>query len=762
MAISKVILNGVTQMDVTTDTVDAQYMVSGKTATKADGTKTTGSLTARSSSDLTASGATVTVPAGVYSSQASKSVASGTAGTPTATKGTVSNNSVSVTPSVTNTTGYITGSTKTGTAVTVSASELVSGTKSITENGTGIDVTNYASVDVAVPTGPKHTATITQGTTRRTNVRYNGVTYRATDATFEFSAGDTCSLEAYGEMAGGTIYEDGVQIGTSDSGSPYTYTLPDCDVEFELQTNVGGRIDITKVSSSITVNPLSVTQNGTYTAPTGTAYSPVTVNVSGGDTPTPWTRPSDWPDLSRMDVSSGNVIYMTSYADEARGFCNFGVFCTGSYTVEVGSISGSTFISDVTETYSSGTYCKLYYGSANGTYKVLRVTGTAITQFIFSTSNVTIDTFNGYAQNQGVIDIVGKLPSCYNFKCQNVRNLINFDVSSLVLTGTYVSYMFGGCYALESVSTSNWDVSSVTNMSSMFNACYSLTSLDVSSWNVGNVSNMTYMFYACYSLASLDVSSWNVGSVTNMSYMFYSCYSLTSLDVSDWNMGSVTNMFNMFSNCYSLVSLDVSSWNVGSVTNMTSLFSNCASLASLDVSSWNVSSVTNMTSLFSNCTSLASLDVSDWDVSSVTSISGMFYTCYSLASLDVSDWDVGSVTNMSQVFCYCGSLASLDVSDWDFSAATNTNSMFYYCQGLHGSMTFPSSMTLIGSQCFNGDRSLYEWHFTATTPPTLSNTNAFSNMTDFGGKKIYVPAASLSAYQSATNWSTYASYMVGE
>ena len=77
---------------------------------------------------------------------------SGTAGTPTATKGAVNNHAISVTPSVTNTTGYITGSTKTGTAVTVSASELVSGTLSITQNGTA-DVTNYASVDVSVSGG---------------------------------------------------------------------------------------------------------------------------------------------------------------------------------------------------------------------------------------------------------------------------------------------------------------------------------------------------------------------------------------------------------------------------------------------------------------------------------------------------------------------------------------------------------------------------------------------------------------------------------
>lgn len=73
---------------------------------------------------------------------------SGTAGTPTATKGTVSNHAVSVTPSVTNTTGYITGGTKTGTAVSVSASELVSGTLTISSGGTK-DVTNYASASVA-------------------------------------------------------------------------------------------------------------------------------------------------------------------------------------------------------------------------------------------------------------------------------------------------------------------------------------------------------------------------------------------------------------------------------------------------------------------------------------------------------------------------------------------------------------------------------------------------------------------------------------
>ena len=108
--------------------------------------------TPRTSADLTVSGATVTAPAGVYASDASKSVASGTAGTPTATKGSVSNHAITVTPSVTNTTGYITGGTLTGTAVSVAASELVSGSETKTANGT-YDVTNLASLVVNVSGG---------------------------------------------------------------------------------------------------------------------------------------------------------------------------------------------------------------------------------------------------------------------------------------------------------------------------------------------------------------------------------------------------------------------------------------------------------------------------------------------------------------------------------------------------------------------------------------------------------------------------------
>lgn len=46
--------------------------------------------------------------------------------------------------------------------------------------------------------------------------------------------------------------------------------------------NLASAISSISSGTPTTITPLNVTENGTYTAPTGTAYSPVTVNVSGG------------------------------------------------------------------------------------------------------------------------------------------------------------------------------------------------------------------------------------------------------------------------------------------------------------------------------------------------------------------------------------------------------------------------------------------------------------------------------------------------
>lgn len=165
-------------------------------------------ITRRSSSDLSASGATVTVPSGYYASQGTKSVTSGSAGTPTATKGTVSNHSVSVTPSVTNTTGYITGGTKTGTAVTVTASELVSGSETKTENGT-YNVTNLAELIVNVSGG---------GTSKNTQIC--SAVGRATTSTYTAVSGITLTVSKTGTY---DVYWCGYRSSTSGTSGSQLY-----------------------------------------------------------------------------------------------------------------------------------------------------------------------------------------------------------------------------------------------------------------------------------------------------------------------------------------------------------------------------------------------------------------------------------------------------------------------------------------------------------------------------------------------------------
>ena len=115
MAISKLILDGEVQMDVTQDTVTPNSLLYPHTATAANGEKITGNIETKTASDISISENTVTIPGGYYDKQQTASVANGSLSAPTASKGPVSNNRIDVTPSVTATSGYIRGGTVSGT-----------------------------------------------------------------------------------------------------------------------------------------------------------------------------------------------------------------------------------------------------------------------------------------------------------------------------------------------------------------------------------------------------------------------------------------------------------------------------------------------------------------------------------------------------------------------------------------------------------------------------------------------------------------------
>ena len=130
-----------TFVDTSDATLDAgSQMLAGVTA-YADGTKVTGTIESKDAGDLTVSGATVTVPAGNYAEQATKSVASGSATAPASISGssatltTGSNTltltkSVSVTPVVS--AGYVSAGTAGNASVSLTASVTTKAAATIT------------------------------------------------------------------------------------------------------------------------------------------------------------------------------------------------------------------------------------------------------------------------------------------------------------------------------------------------------------------------------------------------------------------------------------------------------------------------------------------------------------------------------------------------------------------------------------------------------------------------------------------------------
>jgi hypothetical protein len=81
------------------------------------------------------------------------------------------------------------------------------------------------------------------------------------------------------------------------------------------------------------------------------------------------------------------------------------------------------------------------------------------------------------------------------------------------------------------------------------------------------------------------------------------------------------------------------------------------------------------------------------------------------------------------------------------------DSAFHRCMALT-SVTIPASVTAIGNYAFYNCDNLAAVYVNAAVPPTLGGTYVFDN--NPAGRMIYVPAASVSAYQSATYWSNYA------
>lgn len=361
-------------------------------------------ITRRSSTDLTVSGATVTVPSGYYLNQAQKSVdvitlptaltngaegtriatltlpnginkylqipkgynnstsyyqfdvPNGTAGTPTATKGTVSNHSISVTPSVTNTTGYITGSTKTGTAVTVTAAELESGNLAITENGNNISVSGYSTVSVNVSGGgggmSVATATATPSTASA-SIQFTGLSGEPTSFVVTTAGDLTTGASPYKTAAvvfDGTDLHGQIVTNTSNAQASYSTNF--------TKTYSNGTLTITGTGTNFQPNQYKLIYTyGGSSANLGTAQT----QVGSGATSVTFTGLTDEPDYF-------SVIFKSDFGTSSGYQRVMSVAYDGTNTYGVAMDSGAKAQSSWSYTYNNGSLTVSSQGTNNGGY----------------------------------------------------------------------------------------------------------------------------------------------------------------------------------------------------------------------------------------------------------------------------------------------------------------------------------------------------------------------------------------------------------
>lgn len=105
-------------------------------------------------------------------------------------------------------------------------------------------------------------------------------------------------------------------------------------------------------------------------------------------------------------------------------------------------------------------------------------------------------------------------------------------------------------------------------------------------------------------------------------------------------------------------------------------------------------------------------------------------------------------------FWNCAALTEINIPT---SVVSIGNSAFGLCSSLQ-SITIPSSVTSLGKTCFQGCSKLKSIRVERSTPPT-AGANIFLNCPS--DLKIYVPSSAVSAYQTATNWSAYATQIYG-
>lgn len=235
----------------------------------------------------------------------------------------------------------------------------------------------------------------------------------------------------------------------------------------------------------ITLDSLSVTENGTYIPRSGHAYKRVSVNVSG-DPPEP--------------TDGKTHIWITIDDDTPRNRLAFYLYWmqTAAYGVLVDWGDGSA-----PESFSGvGAYDREHIYSAAGNYEIVMT----VLQ-----GSLTLEGLSGSSPEYA---IYGSKANAISYSRARIKRI---SVGDNVRVG---SYMAQQCYGLKRVSFPD---TLITIGANAFEECYSLKSVSIQE---GTTDIGPYAFSSCHSLESVRIPE----SVSTLgSYAFRSCYSISSI-----------------------------------------------------------------------------------------------------------------------------------------------------------------------------------------------------------------------------------------
>lgn len=433
--------------------------------------------------------------------------------------------------------------------------------------------------------------------------------------------------------------------------------------------------------SSVTVEPLSVTENGVYPAPAGKAYSPVTVDVQDLEIGEP-------ADVTLIDYD-GTVLH----------------------------------------TYTAAEFLALTALPANPDR-----TADGLTALGW---NWTLADAKTYVTAHGML-VVGQMYEPTDGKVHLFIRVVDHTKPVVIRwyqrTANLVSVDFGdGTEAVTVSDAGNVSYSKVYDADGDYEIKMDAGEVFVDIGGAGQpalVRNGDAAILTKAYLGSKGTGALSASAFTNLSDLraVVITPAITSLGAGCFNSTGITGL--------------VVPNSVSSITTSTAAYSPRLRYVSLPAS---VTSIGG-SGPFEACGSLRILTVPD----GTTTISGGFLSrCAGLQRVSLPS----TLTAVPGAFSMCGALLRIDIPEGVTSVAN------YACQSAVSMLeiTLPSTVTSIGTGAFSTLRNCKTITIKATTPPTLANSNAFSEMPS--DCKIIVPKGTLEDYQTATNWSAHAARM---